>query len=523
MVAVLLRLRFRVLATTLARSPLQLVAVILGSLQALPVLLVCGIGVVALSEFPPATVRTTMIAAGSLVVVGWMAVPVIVSGVELTLDPRKLASFPLRPRTLMAAQLLVGLTWVPGGVTVVLALFSALAYRATPEAIPAAGVAGAVGALLAVAGSRMAATVTGNLISDRGALTRAAVIAALALVVLGPVAVAIVVGFRSPGGLDAAAQVLSWSPVGAVWAVPGDVALGRSGDAVVSAAIAVVAAAAVLAVWRMALGASLRHRGTSVLRDSRAGRLGIFRLVPPTPAGAVAARSLHYWFRDARYARQLVIVPMLPVLMLLWSSATGVEGIGIAAGPAVAGLLPLAVFAGISFDGTAFAAHLAAGVRGRDDRVGRLAAMLVIAAPATLAVQLVVTTVLGRWESLPALIGMSLGVLLTALGVVAVSSAILVIPVPRAGRNPFAGAAGAGMASIAGSYAVTGLTIALASPEVVLGILSVVLRSAALGWVALAAGLVLGLTVLLAGVRMGGAMLDRRGPELLARLKALRP
>ncbi|MBI5161653.1 MAG: transporter [Micrococcales bacterium] len=522
MVAVLLRLRFRVLATTLARSPLQLVAVILGAIQAVPILLACGAGVIALSGFPPDIVRTTMITAGSLVVVGWLVIPIIVSGVELTLDPHKLAYFPLRPRTLMLAQLLVGLTWVPGGVTLLLALFSAFAYRGSPDVIPVAITAGAVGTLLAVAGSRMAATVTGNLLSDRGVHVRVAVIAALAVVVLGPVVVAIAVGLGGQGGLDAAAQVMSWSPVGAVWAVPGDLALGRPGEALASAGIAVAGVVAVLAVWRIALGASLGHRGTGALRASQAGRLGAFRIGPSSPAGAVAARSLHYWFHDPRYARQLVIVPMMPALMLLWAAVTGVEGIGIAAGPAVAGLLPLAVFAGISFDGTAFAAHLTAGVRGRDDRVGRLAAMLVIAVPATLAVQLAVTAVLNRWEDLPALVGMSIGVLLTALGVVAVSSALLVIPVPRPGRNPFSGAAGAGMTSIGGSYAVTGATLVLASPALVLGILSVVLRSAAVGWVALGAGGVLGLAVLLIGIRIGGALLDRRGPELLTRLRALR-
>lgn len=522
MVAVLLRLRFRVLATTLARSPLQLVAVILGGIQAIPVLLLCGIGIVVLGTFPPDTVRTTMIAAGSVVVVGWIVVPIVVNGVELTLDPHKLAYFPLRERTLMGAQLLVGLTWVPGAVTTVLAVATAISYRATPQVVPVAVVVGALGAVTAVAGSRMAATLTGNLISDRSLPVRAAVIAALAVVVLGPPIVAAVVGVRAARGLDAASEVLALSPVGAAWAVPGDLALGRTDAALASAAIALGSLAAVLVVWRIAIGASLRHRGTGSLRVSRAGRLGVFRLVPPTRAGAVAARSLDYWFRDPRYARQLVIVPLMPALMLLWAAVTGVEGIGIAAGPAVAALLPLAIFAGISYDGTAYAAHLAAGVPGRDDRIGRTAAMLVIAVPATIAVQLVVTAVLDRWASLPALLGMSAGVLLTALGVVAVSSALLVIPVPRAGRNPFSGAAGAGMTSIVGSYAVTGATIALAAPEIVLGILSVVLRSPTLGWVGLAVGLILGAVVLILGLRIGGAALDRRGPELLARLKALR-
>ena len=523
MVALLLRLRFRVLATTLARSPLQLVGVILGGLQAIPVLLICAGGIVALGSFPAQTVRSTMVVAGTALVVGWLVVPIVVSGVELTLDPHKLAPFPLRPRTVMTAQLLVGFTWVPGAVTTVLALGSAAAYRSTPGVLPIALGSGALGAVTAVAGSRMSATLTGNLISDRSRRVRVAVVTALAGVLLGPVALAILVGVRSGSGLDAAAEVLAWSPVGAVWAIPGDLALGRTGAAGWSALIALAALAGVLVAWRAALGASLRHRGGGTSRRVAAGRLGFFRVVPGTPAGAVAARSLGYWFRDPRYLRQLTIVPIMPALMLLWGAVTGVEGVGVAAGPVVAGLLPLAVFGGLSFDGTAYAAHLAAGLSGRADRIGRTAALLVIALPATVAVQLIVVAVQARWDSLPALFGMSSGVLLTALGVVAVSSALLVVPVPRAGRNPFSGAAGAGMTSILGSYAVTGATIALATPELLLGILAVLLRSAALGWAALLVGTLLGVAVLVLGIRIGGGLLDRRGPELLAQLKALRP
>ena len=38
------------------------------------------------------------------------------------------------------------------------------------------------------------------------------------------------------------------------------------------------------------------------------------------------------------------------------------------------------------------------------------------------------------------------------------------------------------------------------------------------GWLTLAAGVVLGLVLFLAGVRLGGKWLDARGPELLAQV-----
>ena len=75
------------------------------------------------------------------------------------------------------------------------------------------------------------------------------------------------------------------------------------------------------------------------------------------------------------------VLPVLPALMLLWWQLFGLEWVAIATGPVVASLLPLSAFAALSYDGTAFAAELSAGVRGLHDRLGRAAALLIIAVP----------------------------------------------------------------------------------------------------------------------------------------------
>ena len=244
--------------------------------------------------------------------------------------------------------------------------------------------------------------------------------------------------------------------------------------------------------------------------------------MPSTPAGAVAARALIYWFRDPRHARQLIIIPVLPALMLLWWWLTGVDGIAFGAGPVVASLLPLSVFAGLSYDGTAFASELAAGVRGVDDRLGRAAALLVLAVPAVLIVQTVVAVLIGRTSDLPALLGLALGVLFVSVGVVSVSSARLVVPVARSGRNPFSAPAGAATTSIVASYAVMGATIVLALPVIALAVLALVTDAAAFAWAALIAGVVFGGAVGVGGVLIGGRVLDAWGPAVLSRLKLLR-
>ena len=54
--------------------------------------------------------------------------------------------------------------------------------------------------------------------------------------------------------------------------------------------------------------------------------LGWFGRMPGTPAGAIAARSITYWLRDARYRVALVIVPIVPTVMILILLVGGVPG-----------------------------------------------------------------------------------------------------------------------------------------------------------------------------------------------------
>ncbi|MES1170350.1 MAG: hypothetical protein ABUL47_06665, partial [Leifsonia sp.] len=143
--------------------------------------------------------------------------------------------------------------------------------------------------------------------------------------------------------------------------------------------------------------------------------------------------------------------------------------------------------------------------------------------PALVVVALVSLGLVGGWSELPAVFGISLGVLLSGLAAVSVSSASLVVPVARSGRNPFTAQAGSGMTSLVASYAVSGVTLALAAPELGLGIAALVIPSAAvsavLGWLALAVGVLWGAGSLAIGVRLGGRILDRTGPALLARMR----
>ncbi|CAN5271541.1 hypothetical protein BH11ACT3_BH11ACT3_22370 [soil metagenome] len=526
MVAVLLRLRFQVLANTLRRNKLQLVAVIFGALQAVVMLGFVVLGLIFAGTVTPAAAQTVVVVGGSLLVLGWMLIPVFFEGVEQTLDPQKLAPFPLRIERIMLAMFLVGVTWVPGVATIVASLGISIAWRTYPLAAVVSLFAGALGAATAIAGSRLITAVTGALLRGRG-VQRIAIVVVLVAALLAPAAAAAITGFAQAGpdpltGFIAAVDVLGWTPFGAVWSIPGRLVLGDGSGALAAAGIAVATLVFIVLLWRVALAVALRQSGGMSAKVVTGGRLGILARVPASPAGAIAARSLIYWFRDPRYSRQLLIIPILPALTLLWWALIKIDALALAAGPIVASLLPLAVFAAISYDGTAFAAQVAAGTTGRDDRVGRAAALLVVALPAVVVVQVVVAIIIGRVADLPALLGLSLAVLFSATGVVSVSSARIVVPVARAGRHPFSAPAGAATTSLVASYAVTGVTLATVVPAVVLTVLALVTGLPWLGWVAAVVGVVLGIAVLVGGVVLGGRVLDRAAPALLARLRLIR-
>lgn len=526
MVAALLRLRFRVLANTLGRNTIQLVAVIAGAVSTLLLLLFVLVIFLRVSREPAEAIQVTVVVGGSVVVLGWLIVPLMFDGVDRTLDPIKLARFPLRTSSVMLAMFLVGVAWVPGIATLLAALATAIAWMSQPASAALAIVTGLVGAATCVVGSRLTTTAVGTLLGGRGA-ARLGIAAVAVVAVAVPVATALSRDVPMGGGaivarITAVIEVLGWTPFGAVWSIPGRVALGDLPGAAVASLIAVVTLVVLVVLWGVALGVSLQSRGDGPARAIGGGRLGPLGLFPSTPTGAVAARSLIYWFRDARLTRQLILIPVLPALMLMWWQLFHIDAIAFLAGPIVASLLPLSVFAGLSYDGTAFAAEVAAGVRGLHDRLGRAIALLIIAAPATVIVQVAVAVIIGRVADLPAMLGLALGTLLVSVGVVSVSSARIAVPVARAGRNPFSAQPGAATVSIVGSYVVTGATGVLTLPVAALAVVAIVTGIPALGWAALAVALLLGTTIALVGAFVGGRVLDASGPAVLARLRLIR-
>ena len=225
-----------------------------------------------------------------------------------------------------------------------------------------------------------------------------------------------------------------------------------------------------------------------------------------------------YWLRDPRYAGALVVVPLLPVLLFFQASQTGFYGILQFVGPLTAFLLAWSISSDASYDSTAFALHVSAGVRGLHDRLGRAVACLVFALPVVLVFSVIPMFFTGGWTLLPGILGLALGVLFTGLGLSSVVSARYTVPVPLPGDSPFKKPPGNVAQTLAVQCGGMAVLMLLVSPELVLVALQLSGGSAVPGWICLVLGPVLGFALFLAGVRLGGRWFDARTPELLAQL-----
>ncbi|EAR24108.1 hypothetical protein A20C1_02549 [marine actinobacterium PHSC20C1] len=483
-------------------------------------LMLAVVGLFTLSFAPDTLARTTVVLGGALLILGWTVLPLLSSGIDETVDPAKLATFPIPINTLVLALTVSGILGVPGIITSLAALATSLVWWQTPLIGIVALLCGAIGALTCVVGSRMLAALTVRISSGRRAREAKTVLILIPLILLGPAILAVSALFRELRTvLPTIADVVAWTPIGAIWAVPGDLAFGNPGAAAIHGLIGVATLVGSILVWRWALDRALERPATATSVGATRRGLGWFRVFSGTPTGAVAARALTYWLRDPRYAQSLISVPLVPALVFFYTGASGDLSGLLFVGPVVAVLLGMSIYTDVSYDNTAFSLHLQTGVSGRADRWGRVIAVSVFAVPSTIIITVASVWVSDSWERLAGLLGVSLGVLLTGFALSSLVSGRFAFSVPAPGENPFKSRPGGGFTLMLSMFASWTALAVLALPEMILALIGFATGNALLGWLALGTGILVGSVLLIVGVRVGGALLDSRGPELLVQLQ----
>jgi len=530
MVGSFVRLKLTLMANTFRRSGWQTVGFVIGAVHALGLVALALVGAVVGGWHAPALTAEIITLAGALVVLGWWFVPIFLFGVDATLDPQRFATYAIPRRSLLAGLSAASLVTIPGASTVLLVLAATLAWLRSPAvlAVALAGAPLAVG--LCVVGSRAATTALSGVMESRRSREVFTLVGLVLVLALSPVLNLVA---NRLDGLELTAEqvrlaladvgaIVGWTPLGAPWGMAEAALAGQWLVALGRLAVAALALVALWWWWGWALTRSFERPSSSGPRRERIKGLGLFERFPATPIGAVAARVATYWLRDPRYSGSLLVIPALPVILIIAAKSGGDQAdlsvMMLVLAPFTAWILGFLPHNDIAYDHTAFALHVATGVPGRADRWGRLWPLFGFGVPVTVLFAGLSVVITGRPGWLPPLLGLSLGTLAAAAGVSAALSARWLYPVPKPGESPFKQPQGAMSASLVAQGANMGLSTAVNLPTFGLAMAAFLVPGRlglALGWVTLVVGPVIGVLVLVLGVRWGAKTMERRGPELL--------
>lgn len=519
MVAQFLRLKLRLLANIFRRSTWQVVGIVVGLVYGLGLAALLFLSLVGLRLVDDVSfVRDVLIVAGAATVVGFIVFP-LVFGSEDTMDPRRFAFFALPDRTLALGLAVAAIVGIPALVLAIVLLGTVVTWsRGVPETMLATlSAALAFGTCLLVA--RVATSLASFLLATRRSREVMGVIGVLLIVMAAPVIVGLATldwANSGPALLGGIADVLGWTPLGAAFAVPGDAAEGQWGAALLKLLIAAGTLWLIWMAWQALVAKMLVTPGREASAKSYRG-LGWFDRMPQGATGAVAARGITYWFRDARYWVSFIMVPIAPLLVMIPLALAGVPQfyLWLIPVPLICLFLGWSLHNDVAYDSTAIWLHVASGVRGTSDRVGRLVPVLIAGILVIGLGSAVTVFILNDWRLLPSLLGISTALLLGGLGIGSVTSARLPYPVVKPGDSPFQQPQSSGtITAIVQSLAMFGALL-IALPAGVFGALGLFVDPA---WhaAAFAAGVGLGVLVLAFGVWQGGRVFDARGPEMLA-------
>ncbi|MFE7845224.1 hypothetical protein ACFUTX_08540 [Microbacterium sp. NPDC057407] len=516
MAAHVLRLRIALLFGALRGDVRHLVRVALGLLA---LAAATAAGCWALSSMADADTEVVLavtVLGGSAVTLGFALAPLI-GAADDPLDPRRFALVGLPRGPLTAVLAVAGLISVPILALLALAVTDAIVWGEHGVPWPAAATSVVVGVVTCTLLARVCMAVASLFLSERRSRELSGLFLLAVLVVVVPVGVFLASlewDGAVPTQLSEAVAALALTPIGAAWAFPGLFAAGDDQAwASLLVALATLAVLALLWAWLVKRLLTTTERPASV---RECGGLGWFAVAPGTAGGAVAARSLVYWFRDRRYIVNVLVIPVAAAITVVPLVVAGVplELAILVPVPFAALLLGWLPHNDLAYDSTAVWMHIASGMRGVSDRMGRLVPVLLVGIPLLAVAVPVAISIHGRWALLPAMVGVCAALFFAGLGLSSVSSVVAPYPVSRPGESPFQ------------QPERTTSTGALSQGLVMLGAVLASAPALWYGWIALTrdvdaaipalwAGMAAGLGVLLIGLAAGSVLFSRRGGRLM--------
>lgn len=515
MAAHVLRLRFALLLGALRGEHRLRTLLSFGAVVAVTVV-VC-VAVFSLADAPVPVSSAVTVLGGAAVLLGFLVGPLLVGAVD-QLDPRRFAVFGVDERQMPWVLTIASLVSVPS--LALLAVYISVATVAIRAGAPwpLAVLLALVGLLTTVLLSRVGMALNALLLPERRSRELTALFALALIVIAFPVAVflgSLRWDGEVPTSLATLTAVIGFTPLAASPAAMFAAAEGETAAAWISGLVAVATLALLWVAWAWFVRRLLTTTERPVAARERSG-LGWFGLLPSNAFGAIASRSLVYWLRDRRYIMNIIVVPVAGVLTVFPLIVAGVP-------VEIAALVPVPVMAlffgwlphnDVAYDSTALWTHVASGVRGLPDRLGRLVPVLLVAVP-VLAVAVPLSLLLaGRWSLLLPLVGLGASLLFSALGISSVVSVVAPYAVSRPGDSPFQQPQRPTSRGVYGPAAAFLGAIILSVPTMWLFAATIVADpgfAPAAFWV----GVLTGVVVFIGGAVLGGRIFERSGERLM--------
>lgn len=451
MVAVLLQLKFAHFKASFAGgNPWAIFGLIFGGLYGLGVAF--GVGALGLALGQPDQILFFLALVGSLLTLAWWLVPLVASAADATLDPERLAPYPITVRQLMAGQALGALIGLPGLLTLLFALAAATSTLATPLALAAYPLSALLGLALAIVGSRLVTVASIPLRARRGVSNTLTLLTFVLLMFTGPLILAALGGLEHLWThMPQIIGTLQFTPLASAWAITGQVAQGNYGLAAALTLLTLIYLALAWFLWQLAATkaqATVGEQGqTGRSKDLAAGKLGLLGRFPATVRGAIAARTVQMMIKDPRCNVNLISLPIFYLLFLVFNGFTFSPSPEEEYSSPIMGVIMVTVFvpafAGyiitylVPYENTAFALHTTTSLRGIDDRLGRIYGITTLYLPMILLGTIAFSLLSGIGSYALPMTLLAVAVFGIGLGIGAYTDTVFSLPVPPPGSSPW--------------------------------------------------------------------------------------
>ncbi|MFT9784963.1 transporter [Streptomyces rhizosphaericola] len=469
-----------------------------------------------------ANAGTVVVLLTAVVALGWAVLPLFFPSGDDTLDPTRLVMLPLRPEPLVRALLVSSLIGIGPLFTLCLVVGSVIALAHGAAGTVFAVLAVPLTMLLCVALSRAVTTANVRLLNSRKGRD---------LAVLSGLVIAVGIQFVNFGAqrlgeagglstLEPVADVVRWLPGASAVAAVDAASRGSYGVAVARLLVTVAALGALVWLWQRGLVKLMTAPDGSTVAAAaptrrESGRTGLSGLLPEGRTATVAHRSLLYIARDPKTKAAWVTALAIGAIVPLINALQGTGSIYFAC--FAAGMLGMQMYNQFGQDTSAFWMVALTISSTRDAYVelrARALALLLITLPYTVVVCVATAALLGSWQALPGVLGISFALLGAMLGIGAVASALFPYSIPQEGafKNVAPGQGGLAWISILGGMLAAPV---LAGPVIALTVwLHLADHQSAL-WLVIPAGAVYGTLLGSAGLRIAAPRTANRLPEIL--------